>query len=105
MKDYVTDSSLVFIVVFCVCQTSGYLNLLANCIDNFTHGLAVAGSFLVSKKVRSCDDLNTRNPLSAHKVHIFYLNCCCVCFHRHFTRPVAAAGALRMCYVGQEQQL
>ncbi|XP_051919201.1 zinc transporter ZIP13 isoform X2 [Hippocampus zosterae] len=31
--------------------TSGYLNLLANCIDNFTHGLAVAGSFLVSKKV------------------------------------------------------
>ncbi|KAG5264166.1 hypothetical protein AALO_G00272870 [Alosa alosa] len=31
--------------------TSGYLNLLANCIDNFTHGLAVAGSFLVSRKV------------------------------------------------------
>ncbi|MED6246271.1 hypothetical protein ATANTOWER_015249, partial [Ataeniobius toweri] len=31
-------------------KTSGYLNLLANCIDNFTHGLAVAGSFLVSKK-------------------------------------------------------
>ncbi|KAM4597095.1 zinc transporter ZIP13 isoform 2-T2 [Fundulus diaphanus] len=28
-------------------KTSGYLNLLANCIDNFTHGLAVAGSFLV----------------------------------------------------------
>uniref|UniRef100_A0A3P9MAD4 Zinc transporter ZIP13 n=1 Tax=Oryzias latipes TaxID=8090 RepID=A0A3P9MAD4_ORYLA len=44
----------VFIVLFCfmcVTQTSGYLNLLANCIDNFTHGLAVAGSFLVSKKV------------------------------------------------------
>ncbi|XP_072321236.1 zinc transporter ZIP13 isoform X2 [Eucyclogobius newberryi] len=32
-------------------KTSGYLNLLANCIDNFTHGLAVGGSFLVSKKV------------------------------------------------------
>ncbi|XP_045888634.1 zinc transporter ZIP13 [Micropterus dolomieu] len=32
-------------------KASGYLNLLANCIDNFTHGLAVAGSFLVSKKV------------------------------------------------------
>ncbi|XP_061526498.1 zinc transporter ZIP13 isoform X1 [Phycodurus eques] len=32
-------------------KTRGYLNLLANCIDNFTHGLAVAGSFLVSKKV------------------------------------------------------
>ncbi|XP_042558695.1 zinc transporter ZIP13-like, partial [Clupea harengus] len=32
-------------------KISGYLNLLANCIDNFTHGLAVAGSFLVSRKV------------------------------------------------------
>ncbi|XP_038046234.1 zinc transporter ZIP13-like [Patiria miniata] len=29
----------------------GYLNLLANFIDNFTHGLAVAGSFLISNKV------------------------------------------------------
>ena len=29
----------------------GYLNLLANSIDNFTHGLAVAGSFIVSTKV------------------------------------------------------
>lgn len=27
---------------------SGYLNLIANIIDNFTHGLAVGGSFLVS---------------------------------------------------------
>lgn len=44
-------------VVFHVSQTSGYLNLLANCIDNFTHGLAVAGSFLVSKKVRVVDNL------------------------------------------------
>uniref|UniRef100_A0AAY4BZ50 Zinc transporter ZIP13 n=1 Tax=Denticeps clupeoides TaxID=299321 RepID=A0AAY4BZ50_9TELE len=35
----------------CRIVTSGYLNLLANCIDNFTHGLAVAGSFLVSRKV------------------------------------------------------
>lgn len=32
-------------------QVRGYLNLLANTIDNFTHGLAVAASFLVSKKV------------------------------------------------------
>ena len=30
---------------------SGYLNLLANCIDNFTHGLAVGGSYLVSCRV------------------------------------------------------
>lgn len=46
--------------MFHLSQTSGYLNLLANCIDNFTHGLAVAGSFLVSKKVRSCDNFNTK---------------------------------------------
>jgi len=32
----------------------GYLNLLANSIDNFTHGLAVAGSFIVSTKVGMC---------------------------------------------------
>ncbi|XP_035219161.1 zinc transporter ZIP13-like [Stegodyphus dumicola] len=30
---------------------SGYLNLMANSIDNFTHGLAVAASFLVGIKV------------------------------------------------------
>lgn len=29
---------------------SGYLNLIANGIDNFTPGLAVAGSFMVSYK-------------------------------------------------------
>ncbi|XP_064629946.1 zinc transporter ZIP13-like isoform X2 [Lineus longissimus] len=29
----------------------GYLNLMANVIDNFTHGLAVGGSYIVSTKV------------------------------------------------------
>merc|ERR1712037_608862 len=29
----------------------GYLNLAANCIDNFIHGLAVASSFLSSFKL------------------------------------------------------
>ncbi|XP_065355461.1 zinc transporter ZIP13 homolog [Calliphora vicina] len=29
-------------------KVTGYLNLMANSIDNFTHGLAVAGSFMVS---------------------------------------------------------
>lgn len=38
--------------LFLFLQISGYLNLLANTIDNFTHGLAVAASFLVSRKVR-----------------------------------------------------
>lgn len=30
---------------------TGYLNLMANIIDNFTHGLAVGGSFLVSMRL------------------------------------------------------
>lgn len=29
-------------------QISGYLNLFANAIDNFTHGLSLGGAFLVS---------------------------------------------------------
>ncbi|XP_026472823.1 zinc transporter ZIP13 homolog isoform X2 [Ctenocephalides felis] len=32
-------------------HVSGYLNLMANSIDNFTHGLAVGGSFIVSFKL------------------------------------------------------
>jgi len=32
-------------------KVTGYLNLLANCIDNFTHGLAIGGSFLASYRV------------------------------------------------------
>ncbi|XP_067035444.1 zinc transporter ZIP13-like isoform X2 [Acropora muricata] len=35
-------------------QVVGYLNLLANSIDNFTHGLALAGSFVVSTKMGMC---------------------------------------------------
>jgi len=32
-------------------QVSGYLNLMANGIDNFMHGLAIGGGFLVSLKM------------------------------------------------------
>ncbi|XP_059469522.1 zinc transporter ZIP13-like [Neocloeon triangulifer] len=32
-------------------QVSGYLNLMANSIDNFMHGLAIGGGFLVSFKM------------------------------------------------------
>ncbi|XP_067833621.1 zinc transporter ZIP13-like [Heptranchias perlo] len=45
-------------------KISGYLNLIANCIDNFTHGLAVAGSFLVSRKV----GLTTTLAILLHEV-------------------------------------
>lgn len=30
---------------------SGYLNLMANTVDNFTHGLAIGGSFSISFKM------------------------------------------------------
>lgn len=30
---------------------SGYLNLMANSVDNFTHGLAIGGSFSISFKM------------------------------------------------------
>uniref|UniRef100_A0A8C7YS02 Zinc transporter ZIP13 n=1 Tax=Oryzias sinensis TaxID=183150 RepID=A0A8C7YS02_9TELE len=71
-------------------KTSGYLNLLANCIDNFTHGLAVAGSFLVSKKVGldpqlqfrfvSCSDERIPYlplPQNNVKTKILLLSYCC----------------------------
>ncbi|XP_037088447.1 zinc transporter ZIP13-like, partial [Pollicipes pollicipes] len=32
-------------------QVAGYLNLLANSVDNFTHGLAIGGSFLASTRI------------------------------------------------------
>lgn len=32
-------------------QISGYLNLVANTIDNFTHGLSLGGAFLVSPRL------------------------------------------------------
>jgi zinc transporter 13 len=32
-------------------QIIGYLNLFANAVDNFTHGLAVAASFIAGNKV------------------------------------------------------
>lgn len=32
-------------------DSSGYLNLIANGFDNFTHGLAIGASFLISSKV------------------------------------------------------
>ena len=32
-------------------SVTGYLNLIANCVDNFSHGLAVGGAFLISPKV------------------------------------------------------
>ncbi|XP_071528528.1 zinc transporter ZIP13 homolog [Panulirus ornatus] len=45
-------------------EVTGYLNLIANGIDNFTHGLAVAGSFMVSYKT----GLLTTSAILIHEV-------------------------------------
>ncbi len=38
-------------MIYLFFQTTGYLNLLANFIDNLTHGAAIGGSFAVSPLV------------------------------------------------------
>ena len=37
--------------ILCSKKSLGYLNLIANAIDNFNHGLAVGAAFMVSNKV------------------------------------------------------
>jgi zinc transporter 13 len=44
----------------------GYLNLIANCIDNFSHGLAVGGAFIVSTKM----GLITTGCILLHEVRL-----------------------------------
>lgn len=39
-----------FKTFFCI-QIAAFMNLFANVMDNFTHGLAVGGSFLVNIRV------------------------------------------------------
>lgn len=34
-----------------ILQIEGYLNLFANVIDNFSHGLAIGGSYIISFRV------------------------------------------------------
>ena len=43
-------------------KVTGYLNLLANVVDNFLHGLAVGSSFLVSYRVRG--------PSVSHELYV-----------------------------------
>uniref|UniRef100_A0A2K5RY64 Zinc transporter ZIP13 n=1 Tax=Cebus imitator TaxID=2715852 RepID=A0A2K5RY64_CEBIM len=58
-------------------KVSGYLNLLANTIDNFTHGLAVAASFLVSKKWGSGNSGGTHVDSRSHLRPSSRPLCCC----------------------------
>ncbi|XP_012554329.1 zinc transporter ZIP13 isoform X1 [Hydra vulgaris] len=65
----------------------GYLNLLANCIDNFTHGLAVAGSFMVSIPVGLCTTLAILLHEIPHEIGDF-----AILLNAGFTRWDAAKG-------------
>ena len=49
-----------------------YINLLANCLDNFTHGLAIGGSFMID----STTGLTTTASILIHEVntHIGFQN-------------------------------
>jgi len=42
-----------------------YINLLANCLDNFTHGLAIGGSFMID----STTGLTTTASILIHEVN------------------------------------
>ncbi len=45
------NSSNQYKSIFYSIKIIGILNMLANIVDNFTHGIAVAGSFQASHKV------------------------------------------------------
>ncbi|VDO84004.1 unnamed protein product [Schistosoma mattheei] len=55
---WILSGLLLFFIIEKLCindstekEVEGYLNLAANIIDNFTHGVAIAGSYLVSLRV------------------------------------------------------
>ncbi|GFR86896.1 zinc transporter ZIP13-like [Elysia marginata] len=51
MLSFAVGSLLGDVFLHLLPEVSGYLNLLANVVDNFTHGLAVGASFCISIKV------------------------------------------------------
>ena len=80
-EDYLLNELKMYTLLF---QVSGYLNLLANSIDNFTHGLAVAGSFLISPKVRNEIKYLINFSLSL-QIQYLYIVCHLVNIH-HFEK-------------------
>uniref|UniRef100_A0A5K4EUQ4 Putative solute carrier family 39 (zinc transporter) n=1 Tax=Schistosoma mansoni TaxID=6183 RepID=A0A5K4EUQ4_SCHMA len=55
---WILGGLLLFFIIEKLCihdsaekEVEGYLNLAANVIDNFTHGVAIAGSYLVSLRL------------------------------------------------------
>ena len=65
-----------------ILQTSGWLNLAANVIDNFTHGLAVAGSYQCGIKVgriwaTSTKPTKIQTVVTLRWVCWQHVRCCC----------------------------
>ncbi len=76
-------------------SASGYINLAANCVDNFCHGLAVGGSFLVSVKVGFMTTLCILIHEIPHEVGDF-----AILMKSGFTRYEAAKAQLSTAFVG-----
>lgn len=76
-------------------QMSGYLNLMANSIDNFTHGLAVGGSFLISFRVGALSTLAILVHEIPHEVGDF-----AILLRAGFTRWEAAWAQLCTAFTG-----
>lgn len=76
-------------------QMSGYLNLMANSIDNFTHGLAVGGSFLISFRVGALSTLAILVHEIPHEVGDF-----AILLRAGFSRWEAALAQLCTAFTG-----
>ena len=76
-------------------KISGYLNLLANCVDNFSHGLAVGGAFLVSVKVGLVTTICILLHEVPHEIGDF-----AILLNSGFTRYEAAKAQFSTAFIG-----
>ncbi|CAG0887636.1 unnamed protein product [Cyprideis torosa] len=81
--------------VHCKKDVTGYLNLLANGVDNFAHGLAVGGSFLAGTRVGVLTTLAILIHEIPHEVGDF-----AILLRAGFTRWEATKGQLATAAVG-----
>ncbi len=76
-------------------SASGYLNLVANCVDNFSHGLAVGGAFLVNTKAGIMTTMCILIHEIPHEVGDF-----AILMKSGFTRYEAAKAQFSTAFVG-----
>ena len=49
--------------------SAAYVNLMANCMDNFTHGLAIAGAFVIDRSM----GITTTMSILIHEVRFNFV--------------------------------